>query len=492
MDVAVNKTYAVFRTAFSETEDLVQAFSGIRPGGVNDPDPVDFLYAALIGRECRDIWHADQVLALCTDEAPPQVVAGMDVGGNHAPECAVAAEVKGSPLSVRDIGTLWRDEGGLSWTCLRLLKDGRALFISENMGPSEADFAFADKISGSLRREDGAELSLAGQQPRFPMASCIRHLERKITAKKNGRWQRADQGIAGCEEARIEESYEIVNPVSAARALRAGRPIEGYDREQSLALGDAMLRAEITYTILGNGAVVTDFAYRAVQPVRWQGFLGFMYQEKCRPLGGSVRRYIPGLRPFRDDGVRYDFSLPRDLSAPFPESFPAGPDVWKNPLMPPDRQIEQLLFGHSGRCVSFAAGILPVDDGAPENRRKNISEAVHLVSSRKAYLPFCGSASPAACARTPGRAFSRMRGAAYRVYYPSDRDSSLFVIPHRGVLWLYADWMGKQTDRAFPLPPGFAPALHDLSGDVSWRVENGELLLSGKKGYAVFRLAQAD
>jgi hypothetical protein len=122
MDIAVNKTYAVFRTPFSETEDLVQSFSGIRGGGVNDQDPVDFFCAGLVRKVCPDIWHADRLLALSTDEAPPQVIAGADMGGNHALECAVAAETAGAVLTASDIGTLWRDEMNLGWTCLRLLR----------------------------------------------------------------------------------------------------------------------------------------------------------------------------------------------------------------------------------------------------------------------------------------------------------------------------------------------------------------------------------
>ncbi len=491
MDVAVNKTYAVFRTPFSETEDLVQAFSGVRGGGVNDQDPVDFFYAGLVRKACPDIWHADRLLALSTDEAPPQVIAGADMGGNHALECAVAAETQGHGLAASDIGTLWRDERGIDWTFLRLLPDGRGLFASENLGPSDMEYAFAEEISGSLRREDGALLNVTGQQPHIPMASCIRHTERQITALKNGKWQRAERGMRDCDQARIREVYEIVNPVSAIRALRSGRPSAGYAGEQSLAIGDAMLRAYILYTIHPDGVVVADFDYQALQPVPWQGFLGLMYQEKCRPASGSVRRYIPGLKPFSGGGVRYDFSLPRDIAGPFPISFPAVPDTWADPEFPPDRQIEQILFGRSGPCVAFAAGILPVEDGRPEVRRRNAADALRLVSSRKSYLTFCGSSSPAECARQSIPPFTRVRGAVYRAYYPSDRASSCYLISHKGVQWLYADWMekgGKRTARSFPVPQGFRPVLHELRGDVSWTLVNGALRMSGSRGCAVWAL----
>ncbi len=489
MDIAVNKTYAVFRTPFSETEDLAQAFSGVRSGGVNDQDPVDFFYAGLVRKTCPDIWHADRLLALSTDEAPPQVIGGADMGGNHALECAVAVQGRGHALSVSDIGTLWRDEQDVLWTYLKPLTDGRGLFVSENLGPSDAEYAFAEAVSGSLTREDGAKLHVTGQQPRFPMASCIRHTERGITALKNGRWHCADQGFQGCDRARIREVYEIVNPASAVRALRNGRPPSGYAAEQSLALGGAMLRAEIVYTIHPDGTIVTEFDYRALQPIPWQGFLGLMYQEKCRPAGGSVRRYIPGLKPFSDTGVRYDFSVPRDIALSFPKSFPARPGTWKDPLFPPDRQIEQIVSGRSRQCVSFAAGILPVEDGRPEVRRQNAWDALRLVASRKSYLTFCGASSPAECASLPP--FTHVKGAAYRTYFPSDRFSSCYRIPCRGVQWLYADWMdkkGKRTERVVQVPRGFTPSLHQLQGDVSWTFQNGALHLSGSRGFAVWAL----
>ena len=491
MDIAVNKTFAVFRTPFSETEDLAQAFSGVRSGGVNDQDPVDYFYAGLVRKACPDIWHADRLLALSTDEAPPQVIAGADMGGNHALECAVAVEAEEHVLTVSDIGTLWRDEKDLGWTCLRLLPEGRGLFVSDNLGPSDTEYAFAEEIFGSLRRADGALLRVTGQQPRIPMASCIRHRSRRITVLKNGQWLRADGGVQDCDQARIREIYEIVNPVSAIRALRDGRPRSGYAGEQSLALGDAMLRADILYTIHPDGTVVTDFDYQALQPIPWQGFLGLMYQEKCRPASGSVRRYIPGLKPFRDGGVRYDFSVPRDIAGPFPGSFPATPDAWADPDFPPDRQIEQIVFGRSGPCIAFAAGILPVEDGRPEMRRWNAADALRLVSSRKSYLTFCGASSPAECMRQAVPPFTHMRGAVYRTYFPAARSSCCYVIPHRGVLWLYADWMekgGKRTERSFPVPESFRPVLHEKRGDVSWTFENGELRMSGSRGFAVWAL----
>lgn len=495
MDISFNKTYAVFRTPFSETEDLVQAFSGIRGGGVNDQDPVDYFYAALIRKPCKDIWHADQVLALSTDEAPPQVILGQDIGGNHALECAVAVNTSSPELSVRDIGTVWRDERGLQWTCVRVPNQNRGLFVSENLGASETDYVFAEKISGSLRREEGTLLPVCSQESRVPMASSIRHLEREVFALRKDQWIRADQGMTGCGQAQIREVYEIINPVSAVRMLRDGRPAKGYSQEQKLAMGDAMLRAELNYVIYSNGTIVTDFEYRAMQPIRWQGFLGLMYQEKCRPLSGSVKRYIPGLKPFRNAGRSFDFSRPYDLSNPFPSSFPASPEFWTDPDFPPDRQIEQIFFRRSRPCISFAAGILPVDDGEPEIRRNQVEDALRIVSSRKSYLTFCGASAPDECQGKKERSFSRVKGSVYRIYYPSDRHTSLYAIPHGGKLWLYADWIrhGKRERKSlsFSVPKGYEAVLHHGSGDIEWNREKDRLNMSGTQGYGVWVLSSS-
>ncbi len=492
MDIAVNKTFAVFRTAFSETEDLVQAFSGLKGGAVNDQDPVDFLYAALIRRDCGDIWHADRVLALSTDEAPPQVINGHDIGANHALECAVSARTEGQPLSFADIGTLWRDADGLEWTCVKADGSGEAQFVSRNLGASDYDFAFSSSIAHFLRRGDQKARRVISQRSGIPMTSSLRHLRRRIRAFASGRGYDVRDGFSGCEEARIEEVYEIVNPVSAVRTLREMRPGRGYGEEQSLSLGDAMLRAEITYHITSGGAVVTAFDYTLTQPVRWQGCLGLMYQEKCCPRGGSVRRCIPDLLPFEDGGRLWDFSVPRDLSGPFPVSFPAVKETWRDPDYPPDRQIEQILFPSPDLHVNFAAGILPILDGEAAVRRDSVSDALRLVSSRKSYITFCGASSPGEGKQWT---FGRRRGAAYRLYYPAEGDFSCYGIPFRGSLWLFADWMGasgRERTHTFQVPRGWSVTPYRLIGDARGQMRGASLMMSGGRGYGIWRMAPGD
>lgn len=78
MDAARSGDDVAFRTAFSDNFDLVQIFRGMNPT-VNENHPVDFRLAA------HDILHMDHVLSFATDECPPVVINGENIGGQSWP-----------------------------------------------------------------------------------------------------------------------------------------------------------------------------------------------------------------------------------------------------------------------------------------------------------------------------------------------------------------------------------------------------------------------
>ena len=164
MDVSRNGGDVAFRTAFSDEYDLVQVMCGL--SSIPEKNcPVDFRVAALQNKGCGDIWHMDQVLAFSTDECSPMVINGEDIGGNHGHPCALRVTIPGHGKTVRDVGTLWRDEGGMSFTLLRVENADKLLFLSKNVGPSKLDYAFADHITGALTcADDGGVLLPQTQQ----------------------------------------------------------------------------------------------------------------------------------------------------------------------------------------------------------------------------------------------------------------------------------------------------------------------------------------
>ena len=489
MDLSLHRDRAVIRTPFSATHDLVQAFSGLGESGAADQNPVDYAWAALVKRSCRDIWHADQVLALSTDEAPPMLVNGADIGGNHAQECAVRVDAGPDGWAFSDIGSLWRDAQGIAWTCIRVLSPRHALFVPENAGPSETDYVFPPAVSGCLSAADGRRLSAAGQQTGVPMTRSIRSVSRALFARKNSVWQPVTGDLTDCEEARIEECYDIINPATVADGLRRRRPPMGYVSNPDLAaFGAPMLRVRNRFALRPDGTVVVSFRHEALQPVAWQGFLALMYQEKCCPPGGSVRRCIPGLKPLRQGNRRWDFSLPVDIARPFPDAFSLTRESWAQPHRPPERVIEQIR-DRKGACVAFAAGILPLADGRPEARARDLKEALTLTASRKTYLTFCGTGNPAAASQD-GPLFTRREGAVYRTYYPAAPGASLYTVSSEEGLFLYVDFMAPGSSpalrREYPCPAGCHFRLIHQSGDMQWTKEQGMLRFSGRRGQAAF------
>lgn len=512
MDISLNGAEAVFRTPFSPEYDLLQIFHGLADGPLNMNGPVDFRAAGLQRKGSYDIWHMDKVLALSTDEASPMVINDDDIGCNHSQPCGVAIDSPGHGKSCADIGSLWRDGSGLTWTLLRIENPDRLLFLSENIGPSKEEYAFADQMQGNLTYlSDGlhtAPITVAGQKNKIQMHRAIRSIHRELFYYKDGQRQRVTGDHTGCDRAEIHEEYEIINPATVAEALRANRPAGGYTAPQDLATGEPMMLYRMTYHILADGTVLCDFDHQLLQNVRLLWYLGIMYQEKCDLYDRGIWRYIPKILPFTHKGSTYDFSQPYNTSAgPFPSRYPITPEHWALPGSPPDRQIDFIrgpggsAFDEGSCVAAFTGGFLPCYDGAPERRRNNITDAVDLAGSRKTYPSFVGgrintyrSASPERADGKPPLLFSSIRGVAYKKYFPASSapqdGSSLYTVEYDGSLYLYMDFFGgKQLTQRYSLPAGSQAELLEAGSGIRWEVGPDSISASGEKGYAVFRIA---
>ncbi|MEA4823645.1 MAG: hypothetical protein VB111_05970 [Clostridiaceae bacterium] len=491
MDVSLNGAEAIFRTSFSQNYDLLQIFHGLKNGYLGANNPVDFRAAGLQKKGCRDIWHMDVVLAFSTDEVSPQVIGGVDIGGNHSQDCAVRVWVPGHAMDTGDIGSLWRDESGIYWTCLRIENRESMLFVSENIGASKEDYAFAQKIEGSLTYiSDGnhvMEIMPVKQTGCVSMHRSIRHTKRELSCWKDGQRQNIIGYHTDVSFAKITEEYEIINPATVGETLRKNRPLGGYRTEQDLAIGEAMFHFCAVYSIADDGTVLVDFDHQRMQNVRWESYLGVMYQEKCDVYGGGIWRYIPKTRPFIDHGTTYDFSHPHNTSEePFPKKFRITPEYWADPDNPPDRQIDFIRKPESEEAFAFVGGYLPLYDGAPVRRKANITDAVCLVDSRKTYPAFIGGSVIDAATRS-GPTFTKAHGVAYRKYYPSGTRFSAYTVDYDGITYLYVD-LFEQCSAEIPILNGCRAEIREISATLTWEQHGETLTITGQKGYAVFTI----
>lgn len=497
MKLSMSGNRLAVQTPFSKTHNLLQIFSNIGGGYRYANNPVEFHLAALQRTEQTDIWHPDVLLAYATDEAAPVWINGGDIGGNHGCECVVEVTAA-HDKTCADIGSLWKDDAGLDWTLLRVVDGERLWFLSENTGASKTEYAFASAVSGKLTYAScGAHPSPVvpeRQQGGRALTSSNRHLRTDVFYVRDGR-RLPYTGDVTCDSAEIVEEYEIVNPATVAEALRRRRPADGYDAPQTLAVGEGMFLYRMTLRIAGDGTVLCDFDHRLLQEVRWSSLLGIMYQVRCDTENGGVWRYIPKLLPLTEDGVTYDFSAPYNTSGePFPKRAPMLRSRWLDPESPPDRQICFIRarggthFEDADCIAAFAGGYLPLYDGAPEVRRRNIGAAGTIVGSRKTYPTFLGSEPGEQPER---RSFTSARGVGFRKFFlPESRTHSWYTIPCGETEYLYADfWGGAEEEISYPLPDGRKAEMLECYG-LTWEAGDGVLKIRGSRGTAVFALTR--
>lgn len=500
MDVSRSGGDVAFRTAFSGEYDLVQILRGLTSTPYAN-HPVDFRAAGLQRKGHPDIWHMDQVLAFSTDECSPMVINGEDIGGNHGHPCALRVFAPGHGKNVRDVGSLWTDESGLHFTLLRVDSADSLLLLSENIGPSVTAYHFADHVTGALRYvENGChteQICPQRQQGSVQLTSAIRHIRREAVCLKDGTWREIGGYEAGCERAEIREEYQIINPATVAEALRRQRPPQGYGEQPSLTVGEAMMRHCMTYRIEVDGTILCDFEHQLLQAVHMPLYLGIMHQEKCDVYGGGVWRYIPKLRPFVDQGRMLDFSRPyRTTADTMPRNRRLTPELWTEPLSPPDRQVDFIRRGDGTSAVAFASGFLPLYDGAPQRRAAQIGEAATLVASCKTYPTFAGSG---ANLRHPHRestdgavSFPHLRGVAYKKYFlPEGEGTSLYAIPYGADIYVYMDFFAEEPHCVRMAKPCTQSA-ELLESAAKWTVAPECVSAEGAAGYAVFRLTSTD
>ena len=503
MDISRNGSDVVFRTSFSDRDDLIQIMSGVGEGAPETNNPVNFRLAGLQRKGHCDIWHADQVLSFATDECTPVVINGEDIGGNHGFPCAVLVFAPEHGKTVRDVGSLWRDEAGVLWTLLRVDNRDWLLLISENIGRSDTQFDFTDYISGHLSYlENGQETQAIvpeSQCGHVQLTRAIRCIKRDLTCLKRGEWRLVTGTLTDCREARICEEYEIVNPSGVAMAIRKNRPKGGYDAPPSLGQGEAMFLYRMTYRILDDGTILCDFDHQLLQPVRLEWYLGIMYQEKCDLYGGGVWRYIPKLRPFVSEGCRFDFSMPYNTAGqPMPRSFSLTPDVWTNPASPPDRQIDFIARENGTYLAAFAGGFLPCFDGAPEYRARHITDAGEIVRSVKTYPTFAGGKKNVLVNRENSASdgfsplnLASLRGVGYRKYFlpPPEGENACYTVEYAGITYLYMDFFSRETKRLqYDLQPGTKAVLLECAAGVSFECSERSVIAQGTKGFAVFQI----
>ncbi len=477
MKVYKKDYFCMVQTPFDAVHDLVQIFRGTDLAhSASYNGQVDFQNAGLVIRDRWDPFHFDVPFSISMDEAPPAIINGHWIGGGHGDPCCVGLEAKAHGKTLSDIGSVWKDEQGVTFTLLRVDTENHLLFVSENLGSLE-DYKFKLSIEGALtyvsHGENTESIPADGKQTVMYLARAYKFTEKRIIAIKDGK-EEILQGSCECDSIRIEEAYLLRNPATVAPALTAARPEGGFTHPQDLAdYGETMLRHRMYYHVLGDGTVLCDFDVEKTMDVRFELWMGVMHQEKQNAFGGFVHRRIPKTVPLQLKDGTFDFNTPICLERGFyPESKPRlTPNTWENPASPPDREVDYFRDPAGHDRAAFACGYLPIFDGAPAKRLEKLPDAAFLNNTRKYYPTFMSGDITSA------------RGIAYKKYFATQHDrASFYTVPYAGKTYIFADIIEENT---LEIPVSGKVSVYEKSDSISYEMKNNLLTVSGNQGYLV-------
>ncbi len=476
MYVCTYQDFLLIRTPFSKRYDLIQKFRGLEGDSLRYNKPVDFMESGLMQKDKWDCWHIDVPFALNTDEAVPAFVNGSYIGGNHGHHGAVLVYSPAHGKTTVDVGSLWKDEKGIFFTLVRVENEDYLSFISENVGIGIENYEFVTQIVGRLvyceNGENTKEISPQEQNIQ-DIRRSIRHKNKSITAFVDGNARRVLGGLS-CDYAEIYEEYEIINPATVAKSLREARPQGGYLKQPDLAdFGEPMISCKITYRIEPDGTVLILFDYKKLMNVRFERFLGVMHQEKLDVYGGGIWRYYPKVVPFTTKEGIFDFSKPTSLvGKPFPKEKALTRKYWRDNGSPCERVVDYFRDKKGNDKLAFASGFLPIYDGAPEVRDRQVFNVINMQYTRKHYPMFLEGD------------LTEFRGIGYKKYFkPLKNKASYYQISVEDKTYIFADLF---VETSLDIPISGQVSLLEKSEDVSFEKVGKVLKIKGNNGFAVF------
>ena len=461
-----NVGFTIIITRFDERNDIITKFRHTDILMSPSNRPVDFAEVGLLGRNEYDKWLPETILSLSTDEASPCVVNDDYIGANHGTPCAVKIYSPGHKRDFSDIGTVWCDSDGTCFTILRIDDEDYITLVSENLGKDECDFSFKKSVSGHLTK-DGAEISFVSQRCVY-LANALRLKERRVLAIVDGEKVNIDAQCI-CDRAEITDNYDIINPATVAPELIRCRPVGGYKENPDLSLfGKVMIEHNMTYIILDDGTVLSDFDLKRKMNVRFERWLGIMFQARRNTFVGGIYRYLPKTKAFEVDGKIFDFSVPSSLAESYPQNHFLEKEGWLDEYSPPDRCIDYYRNNKGGDVICFASGFLPVFDGEPNIRREKITHAVHLYKTRKYYPTFANGD------------IKETRGVGYKKYFIPQRDgASVYDVEYGDKRFIFADFF-KENEIQVAVSGNIE--LFESYGDIKYNVKDSILSIKGTKG----------
>jgi hypothetical protein len=438
-----------------------------------------------------------EIIHYCHDDAPPTKIISTYIGANHGCSDARKLLIPLHGLTVKDIGTVWKDSRGDIYYPIKIVDAYTIWVLGENKGKNGIwRFNRAIKSGDFTRVSDGKKLTvkkatLAQMSPaaRISKQQYLVDGKTPLTANK---W-------VICDYLDIVEEYDIIAPDSVLEFIKKnpGRASSFIGVELA-----ALYTNKTTYQFQPLGVCFIDnklipkrnFPAYFITPV-------MSMQLSKLDNYKTHEYYIPKTKPFKNAVTEYDFNAIQDFTVPikFSLSFNAA-NKNIDPANPPNRFIQflgQKEHGKTVRKVGYAFGI--VNDyglGRPAERIKNVNEMLFIFRSYKTYPKVIGMKAGTLKANVS------LDSRAYRQYFdPQAFKKPTSVNWHRqgNAIRVYIDYHQAVAKDTIKLPDAFTgmkisvvektPSIKLLTkGQVP--KPGIDVSVSGKQAYLVLQLSK--
>ncbi len=391
----------------------------------------------------------------CGDDAAPWHLNSTYIGGNHG--CSDVREVQspGHGLSVRDIGGAWLDGAGTQFYVIKIVDPDKFWVLSRNKGVDPI-WKFTNKLVGQTmtNASSSATLTVTGTGMVQLRPAC------RIACQKyllDGQTPLAEGVSVTADFLEIQEEYDIINPGALLADILQNHGREPDWTGKHIA---AVVRNRIAYCFYPRGAVVVNYKAQALQDFNI-GYMGFIQSSKLRQGAFAAHEYfIPKTKPFRQDGIDYDFSAFQDytIKLPAPLRFDIGSPALAAPDRLPDRFMQFIGDKQDGRTirkVGYVLGYSLVEGlTIPEERARHARSGLTLFTTSKSYPKAIDDQ-----VGKPVKAGTEFHCVAYRQYFDPAAfpgASAVYWHPEGAQLVLYIHFHQAADHACIRLPAGLS------------------------------------
>ena len=378
------------------------------------------------------------------DNCPVNLSSGY-LGAGHGYDRARKVTAVNHGKTYEDIGSEWLAGDDRPWNHAWLVRvvDADTLIF---MGRNASNDYDTDSVAGTtLTHVNGAvhtDTINGSENVQYLLAPVDKNHVKRILL--DGETEVSENGEYKAQKfVDIVEEYDIVNPQTIVSEILANKPAGGYTENPPINTGSTFLHFSNVYRILSDGTMILFSTLDNSVPVTLGYWGGTQYAQKspANAFGGALFRYVPKVLPI--DG--------RDFRTPFNMAnwnFTANvvTTAWENENFPPDRLLHLFTDANNKYVAGFAVGYLPIAEGDASIRKNNISNAMMLYQTQKAYFHLVDTGG------VNGNAWEQYKPFQSIIYRKPIVDvanihTDAYFIPLEEKCYLYADYHNTADDR---------------------------------------------